>query len=147
MACLSPGSTVYRDMSGQAVGLTNLIGDAAHDLGHAEVLGREHRGHSGRLELSGIGLRDDSTDDHWHVTDAGLVHGLLHIWHQFHVRTGQDRQSHAVHVLGHGRRDDLCRREPNALVDDLEAGIAGTYGDLLGAIGAVSYTHLRAHET
>ncbi len=39
-----------------------------------------------------------------------------------------------MHVLGHRGRDDLLGREPDALVDDLEAGVAGAYGDLLGAV-------------
>jgi hypothetical protein len=39
-----------------------------------------------------------------------------------------------VDVLGNRGRDDLRRREPNALVDDLEPGVAGTDGDLLGTV-------------
>ena len=58
-----------------------------------------------------------------------------HVGHQLHVRAGQDREADAVHVLGHGRRDDLLGREPDALVDHLEARVARTYGDLLGAVG------------
>ena len=53
---------------------------------------------------------------------------------QLHVRAGQDREAHAVHVLGHRRGDDLLRGQPDALVDDLEAGVARAYGDLLGAV-------------
>ena len=40
-----------------------------------------------------------------------------------------------MHVLGHRRGDDLLGREPDALVDDLEPGVARAYGDLLGAVG------------
>ena len=38
-------------------------------------------------------------------------------------------------VLRHGGRDDLRGRQPDALVDHLEAGVAGADGDLLGAVG------------
>ena len=40
-----------------------------------------------------------------------------------------------VHVLGDRGRDDLLRRQPDALVDHLEPGVAGPHGDLLGAVG------------
>ena len=39
-----------------------------------------------------------------------------------------------MHVLGHRGRDDLLGGEPDALVDDLEPGVAGPHGDLLGAV-------------
>ena len=45
-------------------------------------------------------------------------------------------------VLGDRGGDDLLRREPDALVDDLEAGVAGAYGDLLGAVGVPVETGL-----
>ncbi len=38
-------------------------------------------------------------------------------------------------VLGDGRADDLLGRQPDALVDDLEAGVAGPDGHLLGPVG------------
>ena len=41
----------------------------------------------------------------------------------------------AVHVLGDRGGDDLLGREPDALVDDLEPGVARPHGDLLGAVG------------
>ena len=65
----------------------------------------------------------------------GGPHLLEHVRDELHVRAGQDREPHAVHVLGHGRSDDLLRGQPDSLVDDLEAGVAGAYGDLLGAVG------------
>lgn len=40
-----------------------------------------------------------------------------------------------MHVLGQRRGGDLLRRQPDALVDHLEAGVAGPDGDLLGAVG------------
>src|SRR6185312_8033973 len=50
------------------------------------------------------------------------------------VRSRQDRQPHTVDVLSHGRGDDLLRSEPDALVDDLETGVARPDGDLLGPV-------------
>lgn len=40
-----------------------------------------------------------------------------------------------MHVLGERGGHDLFGREPDALVDHLEPGVAGPYGDLLGAVG------------
>ena len=51
------------------------------------------------------------------------------------VRPRQDRQADDVHVLLDRGGDDLRRRQPDALVDDLEADVAGAYRDLLGAVG------------
>ena len=39
-------------------------------------------------------------------------------------------------------RDDLLRRQPDALVDDLEAGVARPHRDLLGAVGVPVETGL-----
>jgi len=55
--------------------------------------------------------------------------------HQLHVGAGEDREADAVHVLGHGGGDDLLGRQPDALVDDLEAGVACPDRHLLGAVG------------
>ena len=65
----------------------------------------------------------------------GRLHPVEHVGHQLHVRAGEDREPDAVHVLGDGGGDDLLRRQPDALVDDLEAGVACPDGDLLGAVG------------
>ena len=50
------------------------------------------------------------------------------------MRAGEDREADQVDVLLDGGRDDLLRREPDALVDDLEAGVARSHGDLLRAV-------------
>ena len=42
--------------------------------------------------------------------------------------------------------DDLLRRQPDALVDDLEAGVAGAHGDLLGTVGVPVETGLADEE-
>ena len=54
--------------------------------------------------------------------------------HQVEVRARQDREPDDVDVLVPGGRRDLRRREPDALVDDLHAGVAGRDRDLLGAV-------------
>ena len=97
--------------------------------------GREHLRHAQRLEPHGIRLGDDAADDHRHVAGAGRAQSVEHLGHQLHVRPGQDRDADEVNVLGDRGRDDLLGRQPDALVDDLEAGVAGAHGDLLGAVG------------
>ena len=51
------------------------------------------------------------------------------------MAAGQDGDADDVDVLVEGGGHDLRRREADALVDDLEAGVAGRHGDLLGAVG------------
>ncbi len=65
----------------------------------------------------------------------GLAEPPQHLGHQLGVPAGQDRQAHAVHVLGHRRGRDLRGSEPDAGVDHLEPGVAGPDGDLLDAVG------------
>ena len=55
--------------------------------------------------------------------------------HDLQVRARQDRQPDDVHALLHRGGDDLRGREPDALVDHLEADVAGAHGHLLGAVG------------
>ena len=50
------------------------------------------------------------------------------------MRAGQDRQADHVHALVHRRAGDPRRRQPDALVDHVHAGVAGAHGDLLGAV-------------
>ena len=57
-----------------------------------------------------------------------------HLGDELHVRAAEDREPDEVHVLGDRGRDDLLGRQPDALVDDLEAGVAGAHGHLLGAV-------------
>ena len=83
----------------------------------------------------GVGGRDDPADHHRDVARAGLAEPPQHVGHQLGVPAGQDRQAHAVHVLGHRRGRDLRRGEPDAGVDHLEPGVAGPDGDLLDAVG------------
>ena len=50
-----------------------------------------------------------------------------------------------MHVLGERGADDLLGREPDALVDHLEAGVAGADRDLFGAVRVTVQTRL-AHQ-
>ena len=81
-----------------------------------------------------VGLGDDPAD-HDRRVDAGGPQPADHVGHQLEVGARQDRDADHVDVLvpGHGR--DLGRRLADALVDDLEAGVAGGHRDLLGAVG------------
>ena len=107
----------------------------AHDLGQAEVLGRVDRRDAQLDEPPAVGLGDDPADDHRHVVEPGRAEAVEHVGDQLHVRAGQDREPDAVHVLGHRGGHDLLRRQPDALVDHLEARVPGADGDLLGAVG------------
>ena len=55
----------------------------------------------------GVGGRDDAADDDRDVGRAGLAQPPQHVGHQFGVPAGQDRQPHAVHVLGDRGGHDL----------------------------------------
>ncbi len=50
------------------------------------------------------------------------------------MRARQDRQPDHVDVFVAGGGRDLLRREPDALVDDLHARVAGGHGDLFGPV-------------
>ena len=58
----------------------------------------------------------------------------------------QDRDADEVDVLGDRRRDDLGRCQADPLVDDLEAGVPGPHGDLLGAVGVTVEPRLADEE-
>jgi hypothetical protein len=55
--------------------------------------------------------------------------------HQFHMASGKDRQADHMHAFFLSRLGNLLRRQPDAVVDDLEADISGLDGHLFGAIG------------
>ena len=90
----------------------------------------------------GVGLRDDSADDDGDVTGAGVAQAAENLGHQLHVGAGEDREPDEVDVLGHRGGDDLVGGQPDPLVDDLEAGVAGADGDLLGAVAVSVETRL-----
>ncbi len=106
----------------------------SHDRVETEVLRGEDGCHSRGSEGGRIGLGDDPADDERHFADPGRPHPGQHLGHELHVRAREDRQPDEVDVLGDGGRDDLRRRQPDALVDPLEPGVAGPDGDLLRAV-------------
>jgi hypothetical protein len=72
---------------------------------------------------------------HHGAVDPGGPQAVDHVGHQLHVGARQDGEPDDVDVLVPGGRHDLGRGQPDALVDDLEPGVAGGHGDLLGPVG------------
>ena len=97
------------------------------------MLGREDLTDTEGLELGGVGLGDDAADDDRHVTGAFGLQPVEDLGYELHVGAGQDRDADRVDVLVDRSSDDLLGCESNALVDDLETGVAGTDGHLLRA--------------
>ena len=114
--------------------------------GDVEVLRGEDGGHARGPQLLGVTIRDDATGDHGYVCGAGHTQPFQHVRHQLGVRAGEDRQADRVHVLGEGGVHDLLGRQPDALVDHLEAGVTGPHGDLLGAVGVPVQARLADQE-
>ena len=109
--------------------------DVAHHLVEVPVLGGVDGGHAGLAQRGGVGVGNDPADHDRDVSDARLGQRLEHRRDQLGVRAGQDREADHVHALLGGRAGDLGRGQPDALVDDVHAGVAGPDGDLLGAVG------------
>jgi hypothetical protein len=118
--------------------------DVAHDLRQVEVLGGVDRGHAGRPQQLDVGLGDDPADDDGHV-DTAVAQRLHDRRDEFSVRAREDRQAHHVDALLERAGGDLRRRQPDALVDDVHADVAGAHGDLLGPVGMPVEARL-AHE-
>src|SRR4051794_27582738 len=116
------------------VALGDEIDDVAHHLRHLEVLRRVDACDALLEQSLLVRHRDDPADDHGHV-HAGLLELADHVRDQLHVRAGEDRQADHVNAFVDRRLGDLRRRQPDALVDHVEAGVAGAHGDLLGAVG------------
>ena len=123
------------------------VEDATHDLGQAEVLGREHRSDAHPSQRRGVAIGDDATDDDRQVTGAGCPETFQHLGNQLHVRARQDRKPDTVNVFGHRGGNDLLRCEPDSLVDDLEAGVARPHRDLFGAVAVPVQTGFSDEET
>ncbi len=100
--------------------------------------GLTHRGH--------VRFRDDPAEHDRHVVEAGLAQAVDHVRHRGQVRAGKDRQPDDVYVLLDRGVDDLARREPDAGVDDLEAGVSGPHRDLLGTVGVAVQAGLADQE-
>ena len=73
-------------------------------------------------------------DDDRDLADAQLAHAAQDLLHQRHVRAGEDREADDVHALLQRGVGDAGGGEADALVDHLDAGIAGGHRYLLGAV-------------
>ena len=85
-------------------------------------------------EPHGVRLGDDAADHHRHVAGAGLAQppstsGTSSMCDPERIDRPTRCTSSATAAA-----DDLLGREPDALVDDLEPGVARPHGDLLGAV-------------
>ncbi len=67
--------------------------------------------------------------------DPGGPQPVNDVGDQLEVGPGQDGDADDVDVLVPGGGGDLGRGEPDSLVDDLETGVPGCHGDLLGTVG------------
>ena len=100
-----------------------------------EVLGRVDRGDAGRLQRRDVGLGDDPADDDRRVDARARA--------ARRPRSGISSRCEPERIdrpttwtpSCSARRGDLRGRQPDALVDDVHAGVAGAHGDLLGAVG------------
>ena len=61
------------------------------------------------------------------VGKPGLLHARDHVGHQRQVRAGKDRQADDVHVFLHRGGCDRLRRQADAVIDHLHAGVAQVY--------------------
>src|SRR4051794_10037711 len=116
-----------------SVALGDEVDDVAHDLRDLEVLRGVDASDAVLEELLLVGHRDDPADDHRHV-GAGLLELPDHVGDQLHVRPGKDRQADHVDAFVDRRLRDLGRRQADALVHHVEAGVTCAHGDLLGAV-------------
>ena len=105
-----------------------------HDAVEGVVLRGVDGGHALAQQDLGVVGRDDPAHHHGGV-DPGGPQAVEHVGHQLQVGAREDGEADDVDVLVPGRRHDLRRGQPDALVDDLEAGVAGGHGDLLGPVG------------
>src|SRR5689334_6175082 len=62
------------------------------------------------------------------------------------MRARQDREADDMHALLERCRDDLLRREPDALVRNFETAIGGAHRDLLGPVGMAVEARLADQE-
>src|SRR5262245_62071897 len=110
------------------------IHQIAHDVLDLVVLGRVDAGDAGRQQLLRVLGRDDAADDDRDLAGALLAQAAQDLLDQRHVRAGEDGEADDVHTLLERGVGDAGWREADALVDHLDAGIAGGYRDLLGTV-------------
>ena len=75
-----------------------------------------------------------SADDHRQMAEAGLTQPRYHLAGEFEMRAGKDREADAMDPLL-GALDDLLRRQADAVIDDIHAGVGRAHRNLLGPIG------------
>ena len=123
-----------RSPRGPGPGSPDLLDEPAHDRGDAVVLGGEHRGHAAasRVAASASGMMPPTTTGT--SVSPGGAQTVQDLRDEGQVRAGQDGQTDAVDVLRDRSSHDLRGRQPDALVDDLETGVARADRDLLGAV-------------
>jgi CheY-like chemotaxis protein/nitrogen-specific signal transduction histidine kinase len=112
-----------------------------HDAVQFEILRRIDCGDAGLLQRGGVLGRNDAADHQRHV-EAGLFHAPDHVLDQRQMAAGQYRKPDHVRLFLVRGSDDLLRRQADALVDHLHAGIARAHRDLLGAVGMAVETRL-----
>ena len=108
----------------------------AHDPGELEVLRRvtrRRRPPRAAPSTSASGMIPPTTTGM--SAPPASRSAVDHVRDQLAVRAREDREADHVHALVDRRAGDLRRRQPDALVDDVHAGVAGAHGDLLGAVG------------
>src|SRR6056297_1330885 len=106
----------------------HVVDDVVHDARQLEVLRRVDRGDTGVEEPWSIGFGDDPADDHRGIDPLGPDEPD-HLGDQLQMAAREDRQTDDVDVLVAGDGGDLLGGEPDALVDDLHAGVAGRHRD------------------
>src|SRR5665647_3625382 len=104
-----------------------------HNAVEFEVLRRIDRCHAGFFHCRRV-FRWDDASHHQRHGHAGFLHARHHVSDQRHVAARQHRQPDDVRLLLARGIDDLFRRQTNALIDHLHAGVARTNRDLLGAV-------------
>ena len=118
----------------ETVGTSYRIDDAQHDVVDVVILGRENGGNAMLQKPVSVSVGNDAAHDHRNVLKTGLPQSVDDAWDEFKVRPGKNRQTDNRDVLFHRGGDDLSRRQPDSLVDDLESGVARTNRDVLGSV-------------
>ena len=106
-----------------------------------EIFRRVNRCHAGFFQFRGVLRRDNAADDYRHI-EAGLFHAADNIFDQGQMASRQHRKPDNMRLLRARGLDDLLRRQPDALVNDLHAGIARTQKAHVVGLSVLSGSHL-----
>src|ERR1700733_257621 len=112
----------------------NLPDDRVEDAVNLKILWRVNRRDARGLQSPHVGGRNDAADNERHVFEAGRAQEMQHLLSERDMRAGEDRQADAMDAR-FGRLDNFGRGEPDAVVNDVHAGVRGARRDLLRAIG------------